>query len=84
MASRNDLWGSHDEIFNELPGIGWYDDDEAERVLDLYVDGFTHHSWEPGYDADAVHAAREAFWEFTGIDPADFDWEEWKAVMGYE
>jgi hypothetical protein len=84
VASYEDLSPEHQAIFDELPGLGFFDDEEAGLVLDLYEAGFTHHSDEYGYDPDLVHAAREEFFEYTGLDYMDFDWDAWKEAMGYE
>lgn len=26
---------------------------------------------------------RNEFWQYTGMDPGDFDWDAWRSIMGY-
>jgi hypothetical protein len=72
------------EVWEELPGVPLFRDYEYDISEQLFEDAFTHHSWEPGYDADAVKAAREEFFEFTGLPEEMFPWDDWREAMGYD
>lgn len=61
-----------------------FDSGYAESLFEV---GFTMHADElelAGYDPDAVQAIRDEFFDYMGIDQADFDWQEWREAMGYE
>ena len=80
----NGLPDEWQDVFDDIPGIGLFRDYEYNEAMDLFEAGFMHHSGEAGYDADAVHAAREEFFEFTGLPENLFPWDEWREAMGYD
>lgn len=72
------------DVFDDIPGVPMFRDyeyGEAERLFEI---GFTHHSDEPGYDAAEAQAAREEFFEFTGLPEELFPWDDWREAMGYD
>lgn len=69
--------------FDDIPGVSMFRDYEYEIAEDLFDRGFTHHADEDGYDADDVQAAREEFFDFTGLPDEFFPWDEWREAMGY-
>lgn len=71
-------------MFDDIPGIPMFRDYEYNHTADLFERGFTHHSDEPGYDANDVAEARAEFWEFTGLPEELFPWDEWREAMDYE
>jgi hypothetical protein len=47
--------------------------------------GYTEEEYERmGIDPDAVHAARQEWFDFMGLEEDDFDWDAWKEAMGYD
>lgn len=87
-------YGDWDEAFRELydgvPGMSYALDDETfneSYAETLFETAFMHTEDEldaMGYSSDEVYAMREEFFDYLGIDAADFDWEEWREAMGYE
>ena len=76
-----------EDIFNEMAREGFFDfldADGRDDAHEAFLDGFTHHSNDPGYDSTEAMDAREMFWEIVGMDPSEFDWEAWAEAMGYE
>lgn len=71
------------DVWDDMPGIPLFRDYEYGIAEDLFDAAFTHHADEPGYDRDAVLAAREEFFEFTGLPEELFPWDEWREAMGY-
>lgn len=75
------------ELFYEIPQVGYLDASEERTARTLFEEGFTHHATEydaAGLDPAQVAAIREEFFDLVGIDEADFDWEGWREAMGYE
>lgn len=72
------------EAFDDIPGVSMFRDYEYEIAEELFDRAFTHHADETDYDADDVHAAREEFFEFTGLPEELFPWDEWREAMGYD
>jgi hypothetical protein len=75
------------DVYEGIPGTGYLDDTESNYAEALYETGFMHDSdWYEanGYSEDDIQAIREEFFDFMGIDAADFDWEGWREAMGYE
>lgn len=79
------------DLFDSVPGIADAEQNDSDfdiRIAEaLFEEGFTHHSDEydaQGLDPEQVHAIREEFFDYVGIDEADFDWQEWREAMGYE
>lgn len=78
-------WDSEfQDVFDDIPGVPMFRDYEYDYAADLFERAFTHHSDEEGYDANDAQAAREEFWEFTGLPEELFPWDEWREAMGYE
>lgn len=74
-------------FFDDIPGADYLSSEEANYAEALFEAGFTHHSAELealGLSMDDVEAIRAEFFEFMGIDSADFDWEGWREAMGYD
>lgn len=65
------------EFFDDLPVVPYLDSDEKEYAQEIFELGFLTH----GEDVSA--AARDEWWEFTGMEPQDFDWEAWRELMDY-
>lgn len=65
-----------------------YDNDfDSAYAETLFETGFTMHASELealGYDPRDVEAIREEFFDYMDLDPADFDWQEWREAMGYD
>jgi len=83
-----DLSDERQDLFGEIPGTAYFDDYAEERIAqDLYAVGFGYTAAEydqMGIDADQVHAAREEFFDFMGLEWDDFPWDEWREAMGYD
>lgn len=80
-----DDWNSEfQEVWDEIPGIHYFRDYEYEQAEALFERAFTHHSDEMGYDPDDVRAAREEFFDFTGLDDEYFPWDDWREAMEYD
>lgn len=88
MAGEDDGYDDWPEdwqdVFDDIPGVSEFRDYEWNIAADLFEQGFMHHSDEPGYDADAAQAARDEFFEFTGLPEELFPWDEWREAMGYD
>lgn len=73
--SQRELLQGHLEIYHSMPGVeeltSQQRHQEFAEYLDLMVRGM--HS----------RAEREGFFMAMGIEPADFDWEHWRDLMGY-
>ena len=86
--SYDDLPEDRSEVFWEIPGVDFFDNaTEREYAQELYADafGFTADEYDAmGIDANSVHAAREEFFDYMGLAPEDFPWDEWREAMGYE
>lgn len=83
-----DLSAERQDAFWEVPGTAYFDDRAEERqAQELYAAGFGYTASEydsMGLDPDQVHEAREAFFDFMGLEWDDFPWDEWREAMGYE
>lgn len=91
MSFPNDPFGNlpddHRELFWQVPGADYIDaGTDTDYAQALYAVGFGYTSDDydrMGFDADQVHAAREDFFDFMGLEWEDFPWDEWREVMGY-
>jgi hypothetical protein len=88
-VAEYDEWNrDFQDLWDEIPGTGYFENDfETSYAMELFDRGFGHSADE--YDAlgitpDDVHAAREEFFTFMDMDEDQFDWQEWKEIMGYE
>lgn len=79
------------ELYDDVPGMTEayeYDTSfDAGYAESLFEVGFTMNASEleaAGYSPDDVAAIREEFFDYIGIDEADFDWADWREAMGYE
>lgn len=72
------------EVFEDIPGVGMFRDYEFERSAELFERGFMHHADEAGYDRDEVNAARQEFFDYTGLPEELFPWDDWREAMGYD
>lgn len=78
---------SFQDVYDAIPGTGYLEDYETSHVEALFEAGFTHTGAEyeaMGFSEDDVQAIRDEFFDYLGIDAADFDWEGWREAMGYE
>jgi DnaJ-domain-containing protein 1 len=61
--------------------INHMSEEQIDAAKEAYEAGFTyHHDDYAAYDLspEEVSIAREDFWDITGFDPSEFDWEEWR------
>lgn len=76
------------DVFGDIPGTDFFDTYADERYAqELYAVGFGYTAAEydaMGIDEDMVHAAREDFFDYMGLEWDDFPWDEWREAMGYE
>lgn len=83
-----DLPDERQNAFWEVPGTDNFDNRSEEReAQELYAAGFGYKAEEydsMGMDPDQVHEAREAFFDFMGLEWDDFPWDEWREAMGYD
>jgi hypothetical protein len=74
--------------FFEVPGVDFFETaSEEQEAQELFAVGFGYTAEEydaMGIDPDAVHDAREQFFDFMGLEWDDFPWDEWREAMGYE
>jgi hypothetical protein len=73
-----DEWDERErEFFDDLPVTAYLTSEELSDARELFEEAFLQHgenlSWE----------ARDDWWEFTGMEPQDFDWHGWREMMGY-
>lgn len=75
------------ELFWQVPGADYIENTDLDYAETLYAVGFGYTAAEydaMGIDPDAVHAAREDFFDFMGLEWEDFPWDEWREAMGYD
>lgn len=65
------------DFFDDLPVVSFLTPDELDQARDIFEDAFLTHGINESWDA------REEWWDFTGMDPQDFDWDGWREMMGY-
>lgn len=65
------------DFFESLPVVPYLDEGERQQAEEIFEDAFLQHGEDSSYEA------REEWWDFTGMEPADFDWEHWREMMGY-
>lgn len=89
--SYDDWDTSFQDMFDYMPGMAdaeQYDPDFDRSYAEaLFEEGFTHRASEydaEGLDPSQVAAIRDEFFDYMGMDPSEFDWEEWREAMGYE
>lgn len=87
MAGYDDWSDEFQDLWDSLPSADYIEDYERGHVEALFEAGFMHTAEE--YDAlglseDDVAAIREEFFDYLGMDEADFDWEGWREAMGYD
>jgi hypothetical protein len=90
-VAYEDWDGPFREVYDDIPGMATayendsnFDSGYAEALFEV---GFMMHAAEleaAGYSEDDVNAIREEFFDYVGIDQADFDWADWREAMGYE
>lgn len=75
--SRNEIFQHHVELFLSIGGIAEEPRDEQLRLWSLYLESLVA----------GIHGKRNdrsnVFWSEMGLDPRDFDWEDWRDGMGY-
>lgn len=67
----------HLELFQSIPGIEDETDEEQEYLWRSYVENMVqgrHRRNDPS----------NPWWGEIGLDPRDFDWDEWRTAMGYK
>lgn len=75
------------ELWDTTPGTDYLDTQETRVAEELFDVAFTHTAEElegMGYTQEQVFAIRDEFFDYMGMDSADFDWEGWREAMGYE
>jgi len=75
------------DVWKNIPGTQALEDWEIGHAEALYEVGFTYDAIQleaMGYSENDVAAIREEFFDYLGIDEADFEWEGWREAMGYE
>lgn len=76
-----DEWGEEfREVFDDIPGIPFFRDYELNEAERLYERGWVDMSldyWER-------RAARDEFFDYTGLPSEMFPWDGWRLAMGYE
>jgi hypothetical protein len=89
--SYDDWDSSFREVYDNTPGMTEaYDEDytfDTDYAESLFEVAFTMHAAEldaAGYSPDDVQAIRNEFFDYMGIDMADFDWSGWREAMGYD
>lgn len=65
------------EFFDDMPVVSYLTPDELSDAQDIFQDAFLSHG-----EGNSM-AAREEWWEFSGMEPDDFDWDGWREMMGY-
>lgn len=70
-------YGRHKAIFESIPGITDDDEETREDLWRSYLENMVagHHR---------RNDLSNPFWSDVGIDPRDFDWDDWRAAMGYK
>lgn len=67
----------HRDLFDSIPGIDDEDDDERDYLWRSYIENMVngrHRRNDPS----------NPFWSDIGLDPRDFDWDEFRTAMGYK
>jgi len=91
--SYDDWESAFRELYDDIPGMQTaYEHDtdfDAGYAEALFEAGFTKHASEleaEGLSQDAVNAIRAEFFEYMGLGDygENFDWQEWREVMGYQ
>lgn len=75
------------DLFWDISGTDYIENADLDYAQTLYAVGFGFHADDydrMGFDMDAVHAARENFFDFMGLEWEDFPWAEWREEMGYD
>ena len=65
------------EFFDDLPVVASLTPEELSDARDIFEDAFLQHGQDSSWEA------RDEWWEFTGMEPQDFDWGGWREMMGY-
>lgn len=79
--------GQFQDLWDSTPGTDALESWERSHVEDLFEAAFTISAED--YDAmglspEQVSMYRDEFFDYMGLDEADFDWEGWREAMGYE
>jgi hypothetical protein len=74
--SQRGLVQQHVEVFLAIPGA--LDAETSQERYQMWTEYLTV-MIKGGYS----HEERDAFFNSMGIDPRDFDWDAWRAAMGY-
>lgn len=89
--SYEDWTDEFQDLFDTVPGLADAELNDREfdiRIAEaLFEEGFTRHADEydaSGLDPAQVSAIRAEFFDYIGLNDADFDWAEWREAMGYE
>jgi hypothetical protein len=79
-SDTHEHFTDHRETFLSIPGI-MTETDPAER-LDLWADYVRYMVVGVG-DGRRDDVVANPFWGRVGISPRRFDWQDWRAAMGY-
>lgn len=75
------------DLWDHTPGTDALESFEEGHAETLFEAGFTH-SWDElesmGMTPEDIYAIREEFFDYMGLEEADFDWEGWREAMGYD
>lgn len=87
MAEYEDWSEDMQNLWDNTSGTEYIDGWEQSYAQELFDLGFGHSASE--YDAlsispEDVWAAREEFFDYMGMADDQFDWAEWREMMGYE
>jgi hypothetical protein len=73
-----DHWDSEfREVFDEIPGVPMFREYELNIAENLFYSGWIDMSGSP----DERMAAREEFFDFTGVPEEDFPWADWREAL---
>lgn len=67
----------HRDLFESIPGIDDEDDDERDYLWRSYIENMVsgrHRRNDPN----------NPWWSDIGLDPRDFDWDDFRTAMGYK
>jgi hypothetical protein len=74
-----DEWDERErEFFDDLPVTSYLTPGELADARDIFEEAFLQRGHDLSWEA------RDEWWEFTGMEPQDFNWTGWREMMGYQ
>jgi hypothetical protein len=73
---RRGSYERHRELFNTIPGMEYEDDETRQELWASYVRNMVN-------GRQRRNDPYNPWWGDIGIDPRDFDWDDWREAMGY-